>query len=83
MSLLVVISFMLPYRLAFSEKDTSFIAFFYLFMDSCFFIDIVLTFFTTVTDNATSFEVAYHPEIAKRYISSWFFIDVVSILPFE
>lgn len=52
-------------------------------MDICFAIDIVFTFFTTVTDSSTSLEITDYREIAIRYLRSWFLLDIISILPFD
>ena len=43
----------------------------------------ILTFFTTYTDNYTNMEVLSHKKIAIQYFKGWFLIDVLSIMPFD
>jgi hypothetical protein len=43
----------------------------------------VLTFFTSVTDTEKMLEILDHKIIAKRYFEMWFWIDFVSIFPFD
>ena len=48
--ILLIISLVVPYRLAFDESDNNAWFVVYLITDCFFLIDIILTFFTTVTD---------------------------------
>ena len=48
-----------------------------------FLIDIILTFFTSVTDDKQVYEITDKWEIAKKYLKGWFWIDVLSILPLD
>lgn len=43
----------------------------------------ILTFFTTYTDDTTLIEVYDKKRIAVHYLKFWFWIDLVSIFPFE
>ncbi|GMI88187.1 potassium transport 2/3 [Hibiscus trionum] len=52
-------------------------------VDSFFAIDIVLTFFTAYIDSTTHLLVRDHKMIAKRYLSTWFIMDLASTIPFE
>lgn len=46
-----------------------------------FSIDIILNFFTTVVEDGQ--EITSRKEIAKRYLSSWFIVDLVSAMPLD
>ena len=46
-------------------------------------IDIILTFFTSVTDEQDFKEITDKKRIAVIYLKKWFIIDVVSILPVD
>ena len=48
-----------------------------------FMVDIVVQFFLPVVDKQTKELVRDHRELARRYLAFWFWIDVVSILPFD
>ncbi|XP_026455197.1 potassium channel AKT2/3-like [Papaver somniferum] len=52
-------------------------------VDSFFAIDIVLTFFVAYIDPRTQLLVREPKKIAKRYLTSWFVLDVASTVPFE
>ena len=52
-------------------------------IDISFLIDIFLTFFSSYFDENKLVMVETHRAIAKAYICSWFFFDVISILPLE
>ena len=48
--ILLLVSIIVPVRLAFVEQETDVWIFLYLFTDVVFFVDIILTFFTSVSD---------------------------------
>jgi|LauGreDrversion4_2_1035121.scaffolds.fasta_scaffold84668_2 hypothetical protein len=49
-----------------------------------FFIDIILTFFTSMTDEEDpNLEITDLKKIAIDYVKHWFFIDVVSTFPID
>jgi len=52
-------------------------------VDISFGIDMILTFMTSYNNASTGKLVDDHKQIAKNYILSWFFIDLVSIFPIE
>ncbi|KAG6492982.1 hypothetical protein ZIOFF_047954 [Zingiber officinale] len=52
-------------------------------VNAFFFIDIVLTFFVAYLDEATYLLVDDPKPIAKRYLTSWFILDIVSTIPSE
>ena len=83
LSILLLISLIVPYRLAFEETEDPLWQVVYLVTDAFFLIDIILTFFTSVTDEKKVYEIINKWEIAKRYLKGWFWIDVISILPLD
>ncbi|XP_050890017.1 potassium channel AKT6 isoform X2 [Lathyrus oleraceus] len=48
-----------------------------------FLIDIVLTFFVAYVEKMTYLLVVDKRKIAHRYLRSWFFLDVLSTIPYE
>ncbi|XP_057807439.1 potassium channel AKT2/3 [Salvia miltiorrhiza] len=52
-------------------------------VDIFFALDIILTFFVAYIDSTTQLLVLDSKKIAKRYISTWFIMDVASTIPFE
>ena len=84
MVVLIFVAIVLPYRLAFYEEDTSkawMIA--WLLINFLFFLDIFVTFFTSITDKETNVEIFDHKKIAINYLKGWFFIDIISCVPFD
>ena len=85
MCLLMYTAVMTPYDVGFrydnNDLDTSF------WMQQCvdvlFFFDIIVNFSLGYYDNLHRRWVYDRYEIAKRYLSSWFVVDFVSILPFD
>lgn len=71
-----------PYKFSFVEEDESILWNFSEFAVDCFFLcDIVLTFFTPLYVN---FELITSAKtIAFIYLKFWFWIDLVSIFPFD
>jgi hypothetical protein len=66
--LLIFISIVVPYRIAFTTMDDKAWTVFYYLVDCCFFIDVLLSFCTTYTDETTLNEVSDHKEIVLNYI---------------
>ena len=83
LALLLLISIVVPWRLAFyDESDVGWqVAWF--IIDSFFFLDIILTFFTSVTDPKSFKEITDRKDIAVIYLKSWFIIDLLSVLPID
>ena len=52
-------------------------------IDCFFLVDMVLTFFTSVTDTEKMLEITDLKIIAKKYFEMWFWIDFISIFPFD
>ena len=69
-----------PLRLAFSESDDSTWTAVNNIVDALFGLDIIICFFTAYEDDNE--ELVYNRKIiALTYIKSWFFIDLMSIVP--
>lgn len=81
--LLLLVSLIVPVRLAFVEEETLEWFLVYLITDAFFLLDIFLTFFTTISDQEKVYEISDRRIIARRYIKGWFIIDVLSILPID
>ena len=81
--LLLLVCIIVPYRLAFYPDQSGPWVIFYLVMDFCFFLDIIVTFFTSVPDDETCTEITDRQKIAKIYLKGWFWIDSISIFPFD
>ena len=67
-----------PYEIAFSDNNKS--SWFEILIDIFLAIDIVLTFFSAYTDEEENL-VKNHKKIIKKYLKSWFIIDIISVLP--
>ena len=51
--------------------------------DVLFLADLVLSFFTTIEDKEKMTEITDRKVIAKEYLKGWFWIDLISIIPFD
>ena len=67
-----------PYEIAFSDNNK--ISWFEILIDILLGIDIVLTFFSAYTDDEENL-VKNHKKIVKKYLKSWFIVDIISVLP--
>ena len=67
-----------PYDIAFSESNK--VSWFEVLIDILLGIDIVLTFFSAYTDDEENL-VKNHKKIIKKYLKSWFIVDIISVLP--
>jgi hypothetical protein len=52
-------------------------------VNAVFFLDIVVQFFVPVQGSLTDDLVRSHSIIARRYLTSWFLLDVLTVLPFD
>jgi potassium voltage-gated channel Eag-related subfamily H protein 7 len=82
-SVLILVAFVVPYRLAFAEVDSDFWLWTYQTIDLMFLVDIIITFFSSIQTDDNSEEITDFKLIAIAYIKSWFFFDVISILPID
>ena len=79
-SILFFTAFVTPYRNAFVDYDNLGWITVNLFLDAGFFVDIVLNFYMAYYDDTDDI-VDDRKKIAKRYLRSWFLLDMVSVLP--
>mmetsp|Transcript_14880 Transcript_14880/g.25342 ORF Transcript_14880/g.25342 Transcript_14880/m.25342 type:complete len:352 (+) Transcript_14880:683-1738(+) len=82
MVLLIYTATYVPYRVCFVDESSEFLFYLDCVVDSLFFIDIVLTFFTAQEDENNTF-VTSKLEIATNYMKGWFFIDLFTTIPFQ
>ena len=52
-------------------------------VDALFVLDIILNFFVAIVDPDDGQLIYHHPTIIKEYLRGWFFIDVISVMPFD
>jgi len=81
--LLLFVSMIVPFRLAFTDSEDLGWLIYYTVTDCFFFIDIILTFFTSITDSQKVYEIVDKRVIARSYLTGWFWVDVISILPLD
>ena len=81
--LVILVSIIVPIRLAFDTSEPIGWVIFYTLTDIIFLVDIILTFFTSVSNKQSVYEVTDKREIAKIYLKGWFLIDFISILPLD
>ena len=72
-----------PFRLGFFIPDEGLWLLYDWIVDTVFFVDIVINFRTTYLDHHTMTHVTVPSMIASHYLRGWFFIDLVSTLPFR
>jgi hypothetical protein len=71
-----------PYRIAFVDIDSTKWLVINFFVDICFAIDILIIF-NSAFFNDDYLLVDKRKIIAETYIRSWFFIDLLAIVPFD
>jgi len=72
-----------PFEFGFIEKASGALATADNVVNGFFAIDILLTFFVAYLDRATYLLIDNPEQIAWRYITSWFILDVISTIPSE
>ena len=75
-------SFFIPYNFSFVTKANATLDLFDYSVDFLFLIDMGFSFFTGYYDNRGD-EVLDLSSIRKKYMSRWFWIDLVAVFPFE
>jgi CRP-like cAMP-binding protein len=73
----------IPYRIGFEQPPGTVLDTLDWCMDILFAIDICMTFNTAVDDPQTDLLIVNRQTIALNYLSFWFWIDVVSTIPFD
>ena len=72
-----------PYRIAFIETDTLVWIILDSFVDFCFLIDLILNMFFFAYYDVDEELIYDRKKIIKRYLKSWFIIDLLAIIPFS
>ena len=80
--LLLYTAVITPYEVAFLESAINFLFFLNRFVDLLFFKDLCMQFFIAVQTSEGGWSMK-HSRIAKHYLTSWFAIDIISIIPFD
>jgi hypothetical protein len=81
--LLVYTAIVTPYEVSFLEPSLNALFFINRFVDVSFLFDMLLNFYLGYFDDDMGKWVFDLVKIRKKYFESWFFIDIVSILPFD
>ena len=79
---LVFVCTMMPFHIAFDMKSYSWCVIYYL-IDSFFLLDIIIIFFTSLPSTDDKEEITDRWVIAKSYLTGWFFVDLLAIMPFD
>jgi hypothetical protein len=80
-----VVSFV-PFNICFDESVTTemtLVKYIDVVVDIFFFIDIIINFLSAYDDPQTSLPVVKYRKIAKNYLKMWFWIDLITVLPFN
>jgi hypothetical protein len=81
MLFVVYIAIFLPLRLSLSLSTSRFQNALDIMLDLFFLADVVLNFRTGYIDSKTKVVVFNPRDVARRYVSGWFFVDLISSLP--
>ena len=80
-----VVSFV-PYNICFNKSVTNemtLVKYIDAVVDIFFFIDIIINFISAYDDPETSLPVVKYKKIAKSYMKMWFWIDLITVMPFN
>lgn len=80
--ILFFVAMTLPYQIGFVETPGLVWTILNYIVDITFAIDMLLTFFTSIFDGEGNL-VVDKKKIAKNYLTGWFWIDLISILPID
>lgn len=80
--LLLYTALYMPFRIAFVDEETSAQTAVDWTVDSLFFIDIIVTFFSAYEEQDGYLQSNWK-KIAYKYIKSWFFLDFIACFPFQ
>ena len=80
--LLLYTGIFVPLRVSFFENASDSFIVFETLIDFCFFVDIILTFMTAFERKNNVIETR-HRQIALQYFKGWFWIDLLSTIPFQ
>jgi hypothetical protein len=71
-----------PYQVCFIEEEDENWFSIVLIIDCIFFMDIIINFFSAYTDQEGKL-ITNRPKIMMNYLKTWFFIDLISCIPFQ
>lgn len=81
MLLLTIVTFVTPYKMAFTDDDSIGFDISRWVIDGFFTFDIFLNFITTYTHPYDKTEITSPKLIAINYLKGWFIVDLISVLP--
>ncbi|KAI0491680.1 hypothetical protein KFK09_025940 [Dendrobium nobile] len=81
--LVIYTAWVSPFEFGFISKPTGPLSIVDNLVNGFFAIDIVLTFFVAYLESTTYLFIDDHVKIARKYLTSWFILDFVSIIPSE
>jgi hypothetical protein len=81
--MLLFVCVFIPFTIAFHEEEHPEWKTTFLVCDGFFLIDMFLCFFTSITNTDNGLEITDKKKIAKEYLTGWFWIDWISIFPFD
>ena len=82
--LLLYTAIVTPFEVAYiAESVPELLIFLNRLVDLCFFTDIIINFMLAYEMEDEGLWIVDHKLIAKRYVKSWFLIDLVSTVPFD
>ena len=80
--LLVFVCVVTPLHIAFNYVTYWWCMSYYL-IDFLFMIDIIVIFFTTLSETDEQPEITDRKQIAISYLKGWFFVGLMAIFPFD
>ena len=80
---MVLAAIFTPWQLAFVEEESVRWTVLNSIIDGSFLVDIIITFFTSYYDENRLVIVNDKKMIAKKYMKFWFWLDLLSIIPFD
>ena len=80
---MIFVALVVPFRIALIDKETPAWLRLYNIIDVCFGIDILLSFNTSYIEKDSLTEIRDHKSIVINYLQGWFFIDLISVIPFD
>ena len=82
MILVLYTSLFIPFSVCFIDEIASWYMGIDIFVDFCYFIDIILTFFSATESGHGKYETN-KSVLAKNYLKGWFITDVLSSIPYQ
>ena len=80
---LIFTSLVAPARVAFVQEETILWFWINFIVDFSFFIDIMVTFNSAIINEADYSIIDNRKQISLIYLTGWFWIDLLSIVPFD